>query len=266
MGKVAVWLVSVVSFLAIATLFDRVEWGKLFDQLVRRDPPVVEPAPERVTAVARSEHDSSSGNGSVYFPPATPQYLYEYSLAGAVLSHFQRAITMIIRVDGVRAINGKTYYKEVTEYTGHEDLLQLLKGPDMPSALSDAPETKAFTGLLETMSKPSVSFMRWDQAGEWDLDSDDLAKPEVLGRPHNIDVGTEWNDDQGLHAKAVSIDDIEIGDQAYKDCLEVRVSGTTDNINVQGMVIYAARGIGVVEMVFPKNLGDFSFVLKKYRR
>ena len=94
------------------------------------------------------------------------------------------------------------------------------------------------------------------------MDSDDLTKPEVLDTPLRVDVGTEWTDSKGLHYKAVSIEDIENGDQVTKDCLKIRVSGSVNNTDTQGTVLYAAQGIGVVKIVYPQA----TFVLRKYRR
>jgi hypothetical protein len=226
---------------------------------------VVADSPQNKVASQNSSNSTTSDPDSMYFPPATLQSLYEYSMEGDTLSRFQKELTMIVRVDGVRTINGKTYFKEVTEYTGQEDLLQLLKSPDQSpeqAEFSQSEEAKSLIKQLESMSEPDVSYMRWDQAGEWDLDSDDLTKPEVLDTPLHVDVGTEWTDAKGLHYKAVSIEDVENGDQVTKDCLKIRVSGSVDKDDMQGTVVYAARGIGVVKIIHAKA----TFALRKYRR
>jgi hypothetical protein len=76
------------------------------------------------------------------------------------------------------------------------------------------------------------------------------------------DVGTEWSDKKGLHARAVSIEDVVIGDETFKDCLKIRASATTEGTKLQGITVYAARGIGIVKVTYPNQL---TITLRKYR-
>jgi hypothetical protein len=170
---------------------------------------------------------------------------------------------MIRRVDGSRTINGKRYYKEVTEFTGQEDFLEFLKNPpaEVKEEILKSREITNMTNFLEGLFKTSVTFARWDRSGEFDLDGDDLSQAETRGAPLHADVGSEWSD-HSLHLKAVSIEDVETEDQTYKNCLKVRASGTTGATG-QGLVMYNAAGIGTVKMIFPN---DITFTLRKYRR
>jgi hypothetical protein len=249
--KVVVWLISVVGFLAIATIFERVDWDTVFH---RASEPFIKPDPNPGTP---QEQDG----GSSYFPPDTLRTLYEYSM---VLDAFPRAheLTMVNRVDGVRTINGKSYYKEVIEYTGWEDFIDYLKSPEGQEEISKSRELKDAMASFVEGFKPTVSYARWDKTGELDLDSDDLSAPETRTTPRMPDVGTEWSDKKGLHAKALSIEDVVIGDETFRDCLKIRASATLEGMKLQGITIYAARGIGIVKVIYP-NLATIT--LRKYR-
>lgn len=262
MKKFIAFVVSLIGFVVFSIVFDFIPWSKFWNDLkdqaaswqsqgdatVRPSP--ADPPPQEKVPVPSKDNTNS------YFPPDTLSTLYEYSMS---LDAFPRAkeLTMIERVDGVRTINGKPYYKEVTEYTGWEDLLELFKRPDVAEQISNSKELKDAVDAMEKGFKQQVSYARWDRDGELELDSDDLSIPETRSTPLHADVGAEWSEN-GIRLKAVSIEDVIIGDDTFRDCLKVRSS-----VQGVGVLVYAARDIGPVKLVYP-NL--YTATLRKYRR
>lgn len=271
------WLVRVVVFLAIATLLEQVPWNDLFNRIrqesqrddtrdsTRQSP--IEAA--QVASDAQTPNSSNEGRtyqaGHAYIPEDTPQLLYEYSIGGplftGVLSDFQKQLTMIVRVDGLRTINGRQYYKEVREYTGQEDFLEFLKS-EQDHKDEDSKFTAGLLAILDQMFKTSITYARWDRTGELDVDGDDLTQPESRGAPLQANVGSEWSEN-GMHFKAVSVEDVEAGNQTYPNCLKIRGTGSIGGVNMHGVVMYSALGIGPVKVEMPNGI---NFVLRKYRR
>jgi len=272
MRKAVIWVVDLILFVAVCVAVEKIPWSQVAGYF-RQAPETHDVAGESASTAApptgeEAEDSVPSRSGKEYFPEDTLQTLYQYSIGGplfgGVLSGLQKRLTMVHRVDGFRTINGKRYYKEVTEYTGQEDFLELLKNPpaEVREEILKSREIADMTTFLEGLFKTSVEYARWDRSGELDVDGDDLTEAETRGAPLHADVGGEWSQ-QGLHFKAVSVEDVEIGDQTYKNCLKVRASGTAGATSVHGIVMYNAAGIGTIKMVFPN---DVTFVLRKYRR
>ena len=256
MKKFIAFVVSLIGFVVFSNIFNFIPWSKFWNDLkdqvasvqsqgdTTARPSPADPPPQEKVPV------SSKDNANSYFPPDTPSTLYEYDLRLDALPRAKQ-LTLIQRVDGVRTINGKSYYKEITEYTGWEDLLEALKRPE----IAGDKELKDHLDALKEGLKQSVSYARWDRDGELELDDDDLSIPETRSAPLHADVGAEWSEN-GIRLKAVSIEDVVIGDETFRDCLKVRASA-------QGVLIYAARGIGPVKKVYPSK---FTATLRKYRR
>ena len=147
---------------------------------------------------------------------------------------------MVRRVDGKETIQGKTYYKIVTVFSG-------------------------IPGI-----EPDVSYLRLSKDGTWKIMGKHKDKPECLVSAPSLDVGTTWTvtDPEGKRKeyRVVGKETAELFDRKYENCLKISFQGTTREIFASKMegYEYLAPGIGCVKEVWSNGLVTIELTLDTY--
>lgn len=166
-----------------------------------------------------------SKQGEEYFSAPAEGHPLQYVIQFGTLLGTQKA-QMITRREGDETIDGKKYYKVVSVVSG-------------------------FPG-----AEPEVSYCRRASTGMYCISGKHKDKPEYLGVPFPVTVGTTWttsSPDGKVEARAESIETVDLFDRKYDKCLKVTESGTS-NGKAFTATAYYAPGIGLVKSI--AKVGD----------
>jgi len=191
------------------------------------------PKIDALKKVVQNFSKDSKQDGEEYFlePPIGARW--EYSLENMVPFLGVQKGKVLRRVDGEETINGKTYFKTVTVFSGipgrESYHYYWRKGPD----------------------------------GLYEIDGTDL--PEYLDTPLPLTVGMNWtvqypNEQQKCSAEA--IETVELFDRKYENCLKISFAGE----GYSGYSYYAPD-VGLVKRVIKRNREGSveEWVLDKYK-
>ncbi len=175
--------------------------------------------------------------GENYFPISVGAK-WEYSLeyyAADVGSRKGKATTI---VDGEEEINGKKYYKEVTQYGG------------IPGG------------------KAKISYSRIAKGGIYRIDGAQKDRPELLHIPFPIGVGTSWkmqDKDGSVEFRVEGTETLEMFRQKYDECLKISFHGKSKEGAIDGIAYYA-RNVGCVRTFTRFGPIRMEILLEKYQK
>ncbi len=171
-----------------------------------------------------------------YYPIPHKGASWEYSLEAKQGDTVHKA-KMSIHIDSEETINGKTYFKTVTAYSG------------MPGA------------------EPDIEYERWTSEGIYAIDDKHKDMPEYLSTPFPLTVGKTWTTqapDTQTQNSAVSIETLQLFDRKYENCLKISYKTQEKGTNIEGSV-YLSPGIGMVKTVAKGAQLILEFTLDKYK-
>ena len=178
----------------------------------------------------------SKQQGEEFFPKATNGAQWEYAVRYSTPAGVHMG-KISISVGGEETINGKTYHKQTTITSG------------IPNAESH------------------ISYSRRSKEGIYQIDENNISRPEYLVTPFPVEVGNIWtaqSSDRKTQYRAEKIETLELNDRKYENCLKISFQIEKGLQHVEGFS-YFAPGIGEVYSLL--NLGEVKvdYALHKYK-
>ena len=171
--------------------------------------------------------------GAEYAPENHVGDRFEYSIEySSPFGGVQKATT-VTRTEGDEVVNGKTFHKLITTFSG-------------------------IPGLDEV-----TAYQRWTPDGTYSIDSSDQTKTEYLDTPFPLEVGKSWTvKKQGATAQynVAEMETVETPAGTFNNCLKVTFTG-----NKNEGTEYLAPKVGMVKLVLKSKGVPMTFLLTKYK-
>jgi len=151
--------------------------------------------------------------GEIYFPKGSEGAKWEYGVRYSTPQGAQMG-SMVIRIEGEETINGKKYYRQVTDIAG------------VPGA------------------KSKLNFNRRSKEGIYKIDQASQNHAEILMTPFPLKVGDTWTTRSAAGTttyKAEKVESVELQKTRYTECLKVSFTGEMGPKRFEGFSYFAPK-------------------------